>query len=387
MIKLGIQVLDDKLKNLPEDSSLLFISAPGIDPSPYGVTSIYAMLNDGKKCIYIVNNKSPDAIRQEAERLGYDLKKYEDNGDLVLVDAYSSCMCMPSDEKIVVENPQDMKSIYSAIEEILKEMQVVLLDSMSSYMDLVGNGVDEFLSTVEKIKDDATVIVLFSFWEYEPEKVKRIKESFENVISLRPVEEITIVRQFLFAEKIDKKEEKITLPVRVLKPGGVRVYFPKILVTGPFAAGKSTMVKAMSTSAVSVDRMGTTIAMDHGYLDYKGFSADIYGTPGQELFDPILLYLADESVAVILVINAADVKSFPRAKRMLQLTRAHAIPLIVAANHYDRDDALPIDNIRKMLELDESIPIIPTVATEGKGVRDLLDALINKLIGKSQEGV
>ena len=41
--------------------------------------------------------------------------------------------------------------------------------------------------------------------------------------------------------------------------------------------------------------MGTTIAMDHGYLDYKGFAADVYGTPGQEKFDPILEFLAEEA--------------------------------------------------------------------------------------------
>ncbi|NIP34846.1 MAG: GTP-binding protein, partial [Thermoplasmata archaeon] len=89
---------------------------------------------------------------------------------------------------------------------------------------------------------------------------------------------------------------------------------------------------------------------DHGYLDYKGFAADVYGTPGQEKFDPILEFLAEEAVGVILVVDATKPETFERARRMLTLTSGYALPLVVAANFTDLDEALTPDQVREGLE-------------------------------------
>jgi len=385
MFKLGIRVFDDKMSLLGEKSSVLFISSPGIDPAPFGISTLANMVREKSKAVYLVNNKTPASVRREAELLGHDLARYEQDGSFRMVDAYSCFSGMPSEEKFLVQDPSDMKMVLDTLKLAGAESSMVLLDSMSSYMDMHGDGLEEFLGLVRELKKTTSVMVFFSTWGYDPDCVKRIKADFETVLSLRPVEEISIVRQLLFAEKIGSKLfEKLAVPVKVLRPGGVRVYFPKVLITGPHQSGKSTMVRAISSSAVSVDRMGTTVAMDYGYLDYKGFACDLYGTPGQELFDPILYYLAEEAVAVILVIDATAVESFKRARTMMQLTNAQSVPLIVAANHYDKEGALPIDKIREQLHLTDDIPIVPTVAIEKRGIADLLDALTEKLMGVAQ---
>jgi hypothetical protein len=385
MFKLGIRVFDEKMSSLPEKSTLLFISSPGIDPAPFGISAMSNVVRERSRAIYLVNNKTPASVRREAELLGHDLNRYEEEGNFHLVDSFSCFSGMPSQEKFLVSDPSDLKLVQNILEKAGAEGSVVLLDSMSSFMDMHGDGLEDFMGLVRELKKIASVMVLFSTWGYEPDCVKRIKSEFETVLSLRPVEEISIVRQLLFAEKIGSELfEKMAVPVKVLRPGGVRVYFPKVLITGPYQSGKSTMVRAISSSAVSVDRMGTTVAMDYGYLDYKGFACDLYGTPGQELFDPILYYLAEEAVAVILVIDATAVESFKRARTMMQLTNALDVPLIVAANHYDKDGALPIEKIREQLHLPPYIPIIPTVAAEKKGITELLEALIEKLMGVAQ---
>jgi len=382
MFKLGIRPFDEKMSALPAKGSLLFISSPGIDPAPFGISTMSNVIRDNNRAVYMVNNKTPASVRREAELLGHDLANHEQDGSFRLVDSYSGFSGMPSGEKFLVRDPSDIGMVRQALEGAVEEGSVVLLDSMSSYMDMHGDGLEEFLGLVAELKKKASVMVLFSTWGYEPDCVKRIKSEFETVLSLRPVEEISVVRQLLFAEKIGSSSfEGMAVPVKVMRPGGVRVFFPKVLITGPHQSGKSTMVKAISTSAVSADSMGTTVAMDHGYLDHKGFACDLYGTPGQELFDPILYYLAEEAVAVILVIDASAVETFKRARTMMQLTNALDLPLVVAANHYDKQGALPVERIREQLHLGPNIPIVPTVASEKKGIPELLDALIEKLMG------
>jgi len=385
MFKLGIRVFDDKMKGLPGQSSVLFISSPGIDPAPFGINTLCSIARDLGRAIYLVNNKPPASVRREAELMGFDLPLFEKDGRLVLVDSFSGFSGQPSSEKHVVKDPSKIEQVLETLESARPEGAVVLLDSMSSFMDMHEDGLEDFLRLARELKRKATVMVLFSAWGYDPECVKRIKDEFDTVLSLRPLDEITVLRQFLFAEKIGAEHfEKLAVPIKILRPGGVRVYFPKVLITGPHRSGKSTMVRAISSSAVSVDRMGTTVAMDYGYLDHKGFACDLYGTPGQELFDPILGILAEEAVAVILVINATDPRTFERARTMMKRTGAGSMPLIVAANYSDSDEALPPAEIRKRLGLAEDVPVVPTVAIEKKGITELLDALIRKLTGVTQ---
>jgi signal recognition particle receptor subunit beta len=394
MFKLGIRIFDDKLRALPERSSALFISSPGIDPAPFAISTLCNVARDQGKAIYVVNNKPPASVRREADILGFDLARLEEAGRFVLVDSYSGFSGQPSGERFVVADPSKVEQVLATVERAGAEHAFVLLDSMSSFMDMHENGLEDFLRLAAELRKKASVLVLFSTWGYDPDCVRRVKSEFSAVLSLRPVEEGSIMRQFLFAERIGKEPyEKLAVPIKVLRPGGVRVYFPKVLITGPHRSGKSTMVRVMSTSAVSVDRMGTTVAMDYGYLDYKGFACDLYGTPGQELFDPILGILAEEAVAVVLVVNASDPRTFDRAKTMLVRTKARTMPLIVAANYSDGEEALPPDEVRHRLELPDDVPVVPTVAIEKKGIPELLDALIHKLTGvalaetRKEEGV
>jgi small GTP-binding protein len=379
-MKTGIRILDDKIGEIPDNVAVLLSTSPGIDPAPFGINMMDNALKNNLKCVYVVNNKPASAVRREAKTMGLDLSRYEKNNSLCIMDAFSGYMGIHSDEKYVVENPFNPKNILDEIEKI-KKRDILFVDSVSSYIDMKESP-KELLQMINKLKEKMTVVALFSAWEYEQKIMKEIKDSFDAVLTVKPVEEVTIVRQFLFPEKIGwKKIEKFAVPVKVLKPGGVKVYFPKILVTGPYNAGKSSMVKALSTSAVSVDRMGTTVALDHGYMDYKGFAADLYGTPGQEDFDPILQYLADEAVAVILVVDSTKPETFIRAKEMLSKTKAYGLPIVVAANKQDMDNALSVEDVKKKLALPINVPVYPTVAIEKKGVEKLLDELTEKLMG------
>lgn len=390
IFRVGIRLVDERLRLAEGPTRLLFISSPGIDPAPYGVNAAIAALKEGLTVTYVVNNKPADAIRAVADIMGFDLEEWEEQGTLRILDSFSGYMNIPSEEAHRLDTPQDTEVLIDHICRLTPEGDVVVFDSMSSYIDMCEGGEEEgmarLMRIVERLCDHRHFVGLFSTWGYEPAHITTVRDYFDTVLALQPVERLTIVRQFLKAEKIDGQPvPDFVVPIKVMRPGGVRVFFPKILVTGPFHSGKSSIVHAISTSSVSVDRMGTTIAMDHGYLDYKGFAADVYGTPGQEKFDPILEFLAEEAVGVILVVDATKPETFPRARKMLQLTKGYALPLVVAANFTDLPEALDPDQVRERLELQPDVPVVPTVAVRGAGAEELLETMFGLLM--SEEGL
>jgi len=390
VFRVGIRLVDERLRLAEGPTRLLFISSPGIDPAPYGVNAAVAALKEGLSVTYLVNNKPADAIRAVADIMGFDLDEWESEGTLRILDSFSGYMNIPSEEAHRLDFPQDTEAIIEAICDVTPEDHVVIFDSMSSSIDMCDGGEEEGMARLMRILEKLCVnhhfVGLFSTWGYEPANIETIRDFFDTVLALQPVEKLTIVRQFLKAEKIDGHVvPDFVVPIKVMRPGGVRVFFPKILVTGPFHSGKSSIVQAISTSSVSVDRMGTTIAMDHGYLDYKGFAADVYGTPGQEKFDPILEFLAEEAVGVILVVDATKPGTFVRARKMLTLTSGYALPLVVAANFTDLEEALTPDQVRERLELQPEVPVVPTVAVRGAGADELLERLFELLM--SEEGL
>jgi len=230
-------------------------------------------------------------------------------------------------------------------------------------------------------------VYIFTKWDYDPELIDAIKNSVDSVVSLTSIEERVIIGQgFMVTDASWTGPSKNMVLYFVLQPGGVKIYIPKILVTGPYNAGKSSFVKAISQKSVSVDRMAlekfpTTIAMDIGHVDHKGFVADVFGTPGQERFDLMLDVLAKEAVGAFILVDSSAPQTFARAKEMINKTQAEAIPKIIVANKQDLPGALSPEKIRKTMKLDKSIPIIQTVVKENEGVEEALDTLLKLLYG------
>jgi hypothetical protein len=253
-------------------------------------------------------------------------------------------------------------------------------------MDTVGE--KEALERVEKwnkqmLLYDDVGIYTFTAWPYSEDTLKKIKEEmFHATVLISGIAERIIYGQYYALIKADwTQPPKKSIMFKVYRPGGIKAFIPKVLITGPFNAGKTTFVHALSTRAVSVDRLDTTVALDHGHIDHKGFAADIFGTPGQERFYPILKQLGGRAMGVFLIVDSTKPEEFPQAKKMLEETRTFGLPLVLAANKQDLEGALSPEEIRKRMELPESVPVVPTVATENKGVFEAFETLIDKITG------
>jgi hypothetical protein len=161
---------------------------------------------------------------------------------------------------------------------------------------------------------------------------------------------------------------------------GLSVYFPRILVTGPPDAGKSTVVHRLCQDAMSVDRLGTTVAFDYGNVQTSGLEAELFGTPGQERFEFMFQIFARQVNGVLLVVDGTREEDLPRAKQILAIVGPE-LPLVVLANKTDLPGRLEPGRIREVLGLPPTVPVVPTVATEGTGLLDALTLLAESIVG------
>lgn len=131
--------------------------------------------------------------------------------------------------------------------------------------------------------------------------------------------------------------------------GGRAEHVFKLLVTGPFAAGKTSLIQAISqTPVVETDvatsgdeaavKALTTVAMDFGTyaIDDGGVRLLLFGTPGQARFRFMTEIMKAEVDAVVYVVDAAAEHTHTEAgEAMRELLRDLRVPLVVAVNRCD----------------------------------------------------
>jgi small GTP-binding protein len=390
MKKTHIPKLDDFLGGgIPEGSSILFCAVPGVECEAFGYQILNGVIEDGNIGFIYTNIAEPNNIIYEFSKYGWNLEQFLEEEKAFFVDGSSNLIGVPPMGKYSIDEfSQIERVVLKAIDDVPNGVGVI--NNLSTLLDyLEEDKIIEILGKWNKrAREKNTVLVyIFTKWDYEPELIDAIKNIVDSVVSLTSIEERVIIGQgFMVTSASWTKPSKNMVLFFVLQPGGVKIYIPKILVTGPYNAGKSSFVKSISKESVSVDRMAmekfpTTIAMDIGHVDHNGFVADIFGTPGQERFDLMLDVLAKEAVGAFILVDSSAPQTFARAKEMINKTQAEAIPKIIVANKQDLPGALAPEKIRETMKLDKSIPIIPTIISENIGVEEVLDALLKLLYG------
>lgn len=122
----------------------------------------------------------------------------------------------------------------------------------------------------------------------------------------------------------------------------------KILVTGPFAAGKTSMIQSVSqTRVISTDvvtsgdesdvKAHTTVAMDFGtYALEDDTRLLLFGTPGQARFRFMTNILKGDVDVVAFVIDARATETHAAAGVELRaLLRDLRVPAVIAVNRCD----------------------------------------------------
>ncbi len=150
----------------------------------------------------------------------------------------------------------------------------------------------------------------------------------------------------------------------------------KIVVTGPFDAGKSTFVRTiseitvLSTERPVTDARGgsehTTVAMDFGRITVApDLALYLFGTPGQDRFEFMWDIVAEGMLGFVLMVDASRADALSEARRIrAHFTELADVPYIVAVNKADGGDPSIVDEVRAALELPDHVPVVVTDARD-----------------------
>jgi uncharacterized protein len=171
----------------------------------------------------------------------------------------------------------------------------------------------------------------------------------------------------------------------------------KVVITGPFNAGKTTFIKAVSeitvlsterqVSATSGEGDGeTTVAMDFGRITVSDdVVLYLFGTPGQERFSFMWETLSEGMLGFVLLVDADAPQSYEDARQMINFfTEMSDVPFIVAANKVMADDEEALRRVRSDLGLTDETPLLPVDARDRDSVKSALLGLLYEIL-KSME--
>jgi signal recognition particle receptor subunit beta len=149
----------------------------------------------------------------------------------------------------------------------------------------------------------------------------------------------------------------------------------KIVVTGPFAAGKTTLIETISEVAIvaterdvsehaaEFGKPRTTVAMDFGRLTFgEDCALFLFGTPGQRRFEVMWEILSEGMIGFILLVHATDPRSLEEAGHIFEQFKHYAdVPYLVGVTHTDLSDTPAeelIEATRSHLGLTDEIKVV-----------------------------
>ncbi|OQY48741.1 MAG: GTP-binding protein [Anaerolineaceae bacterium 4572_78] len=173
----------------------------------------------------------------------------------------------------------------------------------------------------------------------------------------------------------------------------------KMVVTGPFSAGKTQFIRSISEIDVVSTERGlsadaergvkdeTTVAMDFGRITIDDdLILYLFGTPGQRRFDFMWEILTEGMLGFIVLIDSVRPETFREAKHILEVFRGYAeTPYVVAANKQDLPDAWSVEDLRIALKIDRNIKVLECVAVDKESVKEVILELLYSILEQMED--
>lgn len=171
----------------------------------------------------------------------------------------------------------------------------------------------------------------------------------------------------------------------------------KIVVTGPFGVGKTTLIRtlseiatlhteeAMTQSSIRFDdtaglpdKTTTTVAVDFGRLTVlDDLVLYLFGTPGQQRFLPLWEDIARGALGALVLV---DTRRLADSFAVMDMVEEQGLPYAVAVNRFPDAPDHSDEVLRKHLDLAPETPLVQCDARERRGSIDALIALAEHVL-------
>lgn len=162
----------------------------------------------------------------------------------------------------------------------------------------------------------------------------------------------------------------------------------KILLIGNPNVGKSAVFSRLTGAKITISNYpGTTVEFTQGYIQLEGEKTAVIDVPGTYTLQPtckaeeVTVCMLNEGDVVINVINATNLE------RNLYLTLElleRNIPVVVALNMWDETRHQGVNIDVGGLERNLSVPVVPTCALTGEGIKELVTRIPEARVLKSK---
>ena len=157
-----------------------------------------------------------------------------------------------------------------------------------------------------------------------------------------------------------------------------------VAVVGNPNCGKTTLFNALTGARQAVGNWaGVTVEKKVGRANHDGLALEIVDLPGTYCLSFGDAASEDERIArdyvaagdANVILNIVDASNLERNLYVTVQLLEMQVPMVVALNMMDAADAAGLDIDIAALEKRLGCPVVPMIASRGKGIRELMDAL------------
>ncbi|ASJ01098.1 ATPase [Thermococcus gorgonarius] len=232
-VKSGIPGLDDLIQGgFPEGTTILVTGPTGTGKTTFGIQFVYkgAELYNEPGVIVTLEERASD-LRREMRSFGWDLRKYEEEGKIAIVDGVSSVVGLPSEEKFVLEDSLNVEGFLRYIYRVVKAINAkrVVIDSVPSIAIRLREekNIREILLRLNTILLEMGVTTILTTEAEDPKRDKLSRYGVEEfvargVILLDLVEKDVELKRYILIRKMrETKHSMKKYPFEITEEGVV----------------------------------------------------------------------------------------------------------------------------------------------------------------------